>query len=59
LLGEIIHALPTVGAFSGKTESALPLLKMPFQFLTQRRPRQPDVASFHFLTAGTHGGNST
>src|SRR3984957_17919434 len=38
-------------------ESGLPLTKMPFLFLTQRRPRQPDDASFHFLTAGTRGGN--
>src|ERR1700733_1107473 len=31
--------------------------KMPFLLLTQRRLRQPHVASFRFLTAGTHCGN--
>ena len=30
---------------------------MPFLLLTQRRLRQPHVASFRFLTAGTHRGN--
>jgi hypothetical protein len=59
LLGKIIHTLPTVGAFPGKMESGFAAFENAvFNFLTQRRPRQPDVPSlFHFLTAGTRGGN--
>ena len=59
LLGEIVHALPLVGAFSGKMEHDLPLTENArFNNYAAMAPGSRNVASCHFLTAGTRGGNS-
>jgi hypothetical protein len=54
LLGEIFHALPIVGAFSGKMERGLPLSKMAlFSPDTAKGSGSRTSRHFRFLTAGT------
>src|SRR3982074_2349583 len=60
LLGEIVHALPLVGALFWQSGPGLPQRKCSLQQIPRRWPRQPERRVIPgFLTVGTRCGNST